>query len=150
PDYRCGGKNPVAAVAEPREPPSKYLLHALGDAEVRDRRGRLALAAVANGTLLAQMLEQLLDEERVATRFRIDRFVKLGRRGAKRGDELRDLARVEPAEHYPLEQCFATEVGDRLSEWVASRKLALPVATEDQEARWLSRPDQMGEQQERR
>src|SRR5262249_49740204 len=72
-DHRGDGENPRALLVETREPPPAYLPNALGEAHLLDSHDTRRAAVAIENTLVGEVTNDLLHEERVPFRLAGDR-----------------------------------------------------------------------------
>jgi hypothetical protein len=101
---------------------------------------------------VAQMPDDLLDEERVALGLAVQRVHerRLGAGHAERGHQLGDLGLGQAAELEMLEQVLPPHVGDQLKQRVVGLELGVAIRAEQEHAARLRRADEVLEQLQRR
>ena len=130
---------------QPGDPPRGDLAHAGGDARVLE-------VGVEPARALAQVADDLLDEERVALRLGVQRGDELGRGRLRpeRGHQLADLRLREPVQRHLGEHRLAPQRGDDGRERVVVGELAGAVGAEEHRAPRLRRADQVAHELQRR
>ena len=145
PDHRGDLHRLARRRRQPRDPPRRDLAHAGGDARVLEVAAEAARA-------LAQVADDLLDEERVALGLGVQRGDELGRGrlGPERGHQLADLRLREAAQRHLGEHRLAPQRGDDGRERVVVGELAGAVGAEEHRAPRLRRADQVADELQRR
>ena len=145
-DHRRHRERLARLRVEPPQAPRCHLAHAVRDARLGERDVGLQCVVA-----LAQVADDLLDEERIAVGLAVQGVHegRLGARHAERGDQLGHLGLRQAAHREVLEHAFAADVGDQLVQRVTRLDLGLAVGAEQQRAARLRRAHEMTQELER-